>query len=168
MAIKMKNLYFRTLLTTLLLMLSLSASAAGSRLFRISRSLNSNVVCYDVQLVGGMLNQKQPINVYWINNETKPARKKELNAIERKMAFGYKVISASGQTAKVALAASPQRIITVTKRGGTWVALANINGKECVLTEIYVKAKGAMSVDYLELKGKPIAGGTEIKEKLKP
>lgn len=115
-----------------------------------------------------MLNQKQPINVYWINNETKPARKKELNAIERKMAFGYKVISASGQTAKVALAASPQRIITVTKRGGTWVALANINGKECVLTEIYVKAKGAMSVDYLELKGKPTAGGTEIKEKLKP
>lgn len=164
----MKNLYFRFILTTLLFWLTLGASAAGTRLFHVLRSLNSNIVCYDIQLTGSGLNMQKPIKVYWINNETKPARTKELNAVERKMAFGYKVISASVSTAKVALAAYPGRPITVTKRGNTWVALININGKECVLTEIYVKSKGTMSVEYLELRGKATVGGAVMKEKLKP
>lgn len=158
-----------TLLLTLLLTLSANvANAAGTRLFKVSRSLNRNIVCYDVQLAGSNLNTKAPISVYWINNEDHPGTKKDLNAIERRMAFGYKVVSALATQAKVTLAAYPQRPITVCKHNGKWVALITINGKECVLTEIYVKTKSAMSVDYLELHGTQVQGGGVQKEKLKP
>lgn len=158
-----------TLLLTLLLALSATvANAAGTRLFKVSRSLNRNVVCYDVQLAGSGLDTKAPVNVYWVNGEDHPGTKKDLNAIERRMAFGYKVVSASAAQAKVTLAAYPQRPITVCKQGGKWVALIAINGKECVLTEIYVKTKSAMSVEYLELRGTQVQGGAVQKEKLKP
>lgn len=166
--ISMKSRLSTLFLTLLLALTATVANAAGTRLFKVTRSLNRNIVCYDVQLTGSNINTKAPVSVYWINNEDHPGTKKDLNAIERKMAFGYKVVSASATQAKVTLAAYPQRPITISKRNGKWVALITINGKECVLTEIYVKSKGAMSVEYLELRGTQTQGGATQKEKLKP
>lgn len=164
----MKTRLSTILLTLILAFTATMANAAGTRLFKVSRSLNRNIVCYDAQFTGNNLNTKVPISVYWINNEDHPGTKKDLNAIERRMAFGYSVVSASATQAKVTLAAYPQRPITICKRNGKWVALISINGKECVLTEIYVKSKGAMSVEYLELRGTQTQGGAAQKEKLKP
>ena len=39
------------------------------RLFHISRSINRNLVCYDVNLVGGKLDKEKPLSVYWVNRE---------------------------------------------------------------------------------------------------
>lgn len=163
----------KTRLSILLLFLLLAlpasvASAAGARLFKVTRSLNSNIVCYDVQLSGNSLDTKSPISVYWIINEGRPGTKKDLNAIERRLAYGYKVVSAQGSQAKVTLAAYPKRPVTVCKQGDKWVALITINGKECVLTDIYVKTKSAVSVEYIELRGTQVQGGAVQKEKLKP
>lgn len=165
---KVKKRHYTLLIALLLALIATEAAAAGTRLFKVSRSLKRNIVCYDAQLAGNNLNIKTPLSVYWINNEDHPGTKKDLNAIERRMAFGYKVVSAQATQAKVTLAAYPQRPITVCKHNGKWVALITINGKECVLTEIYVKTKSAMSVDYLELHGTQVQGGGVQKEKLKP
>lgn len=164
----MKTKFYTLFIMFLLAFWTDVANAAGTRLFKVSRSLNRNIVCYDAQLAGGNLDTKTPISVYWINNEDYPGTKKELNAIERRMAFGYKVVSAQATQAKVTLAAYPSRPITVCKHGGKWAALVSINGKECVLTEIYVKSKGAMSVEFLELRGTQVKDGAVQKEKLKP
>lgn len=164
----MKSRLTTLLITLILACTATTANAAGTPLFKVLRSLNRNIVCYDAMLNGGNLNTKTPINVYWINNEDHPGTKKELNAIERRMAFGYKVVTASATQAKVTLAAYPSRPITVCKQGGKWVALISINGKECKLNEIYVKTKSAMSVEYLELRGTQVQGGATQKERLKP
>lgn len=163
-----KTRLYTLFLTLFLAFIATAANAAGTRLFKVARSLNHNIVCYDVQLAGNGLNTKAPISVYWINNEKQPGTKKELNAIERRMAYGYKVVSAQATQAQVTLAAYSKRPITVCKQDGKWVALVNINGKECVLTEIYVKTKSAVSVEYLELRGTQVQDGSAQKEKLKP
>ena len=164
----MKTAIIRTLLAIVLFATAATAGAAGSRLFHIARSLNRNIVCYDVQLAGGQLDQKRPIHVYWHNNEDHPGRESDISAMERKLAYGYNVKSVSAQEAVVALTAYGKRTIKICKQGGKWVALININGKECQLSHIYVKTKTAVSVDYIELHGKPTAGGPAQKETIRP
>lgn len=158
--------YFRFLILGLFMTLSLSLGAA-SRLFHISRSVNKNIVCYDVQMKNGALDLEKPIHVYWHNNEDRPGAEDELSAIQRKMAYGYKVKTTGTNEATVVLTAYGKRTIKVCKRSGKWVALININGKECYLSEIYVKCKGPMSVEYVELRGKAVNGGSKQIEKVK-
>lgn len=162
----MKTIITRSLLLLLLWITTLGTHAAGDRLFRIDRSLNKNIVVYDVQLKGGGLDTKNPINVYWLRNQTQEGLVKELSMIERKLAFGYKVVSASPTEATVTLTACSKRKIKVTKRSGKWVATVTINGKECILDHIYVKSKGSMAVEYIELHGKTLNGGVLQKERM--
>ena len=65
------------------------------RLFHIARSVNKNLVCYDVNLRDGKLDTHDPLNVYWVNREKHPGETNGLSYIQRKMAYGYKLISAS-------------------------------------------------------------------------
>lgn len=160
------NKYLQHLLFAFFLMFSLGAGAAN-RLFHISRSVNKNIVCYDAQLKNGALDVAQPIHVYWHNNEDRPGAEDELSAVQRKMAYGYKVKASGANEATVTLTAYGKRSIKVCKRSGKWVALITINGKECVLNEIYVKCKGALSVDYVELRGKSLSDGAKMTEKVK-
>ena len=161
-----KNRIFRAILLVMLTTLALSAEAAN-RLFHISRSLNANIVCYDANVTGGALNTKEPIHVYWHNNCARPGEEYELTAIQRRMAFGYKVKAASKTEATVALTAYDKRTMKICKRDGKWVALLTINGKECILKEIYVKAKSSISVDWIELRGTAVKGGATMTEKVK-
>lgn len=162
----MKTIINRLLLCLLLCGTALGADAAGDRLFRIERSLNKNIVVYDAQLKGNGLDTKNPINVYWLRNQTQEGLVKELSMIERKLAFGYKVVSASPTEATVTLTACSKRKIKVAKRSGKWTATVTINGKECILDHIYVKSKGSMAVEYIELHGKTLNGGVAQKERM--
>lgn len=158
----------RKLLLFIALCIALALQAKGPRLFHISRSLNKNIVCYDARVSGGKIDAKNPIHVYWQNNEERPGEEDELNALQRRLAFGYKVKSAGGNEACVALVAYGKRPIRVCQRDKKWVALVEINGHECRLREIYVKAKGAMSVEYIELRGTATADGKQQKETIRP
>lgn len=44
------------------------------RLFHIARSVNKNLVCYDVNLRDGKLDTHDPLNVYWVNREKHPGK----------------------------------------------------------------------------------------------
>ena len=100
--------------------------------------------------------------------EERPGEEDELNALQRRLAFGYKVKSAGGNEACVALVAYGKRPLRICQRDKKWVALVEINGRECRLREIYVKAKGAMSVEYIELRGTATADGKQQKETIRP
>lgn len=158
----------RHILLIFLAALTLTANAAGNRLFQITRSLNRNIVCYDLNLAGGSINTKNPIHVYWENHEAHPGQTSELTLVQRKMAFGYTTKSASANEAVVVLTAYPKRNVRISKQNGKWVATTTINGKECRLTEIYAKAKNAVTVEYIELRGKATADGSTQKETIKP
>lgn len=140
----------------------------AQRLFHIARSLNKNIVCYDVNTVNGKLDTKNPIHVYWHNNEDKPGVEEELSALQRRLAYGYKVRSTGQNEAYVSLTAYNKRQMRICQQGKTWIAVIKINGQDCRLKELYVKTKGPMSVEYVELRGTPLTGGKQISERIKP
>ena len=140
----------------------------AQRLFHIARSLNKNIVCYDVNTVNGKLDTKNPIHVYWHNNEDKPGVEEELSALQRRLAYGYKVRSTGQNEAHVSLTAYNKRQMRICQQGKTWIAVIKINGQDCRLKELYVKTKGPMSVEYVELRGTPLTGGKQISERIKP
>ena len=140
----------------------------AQRLFHIARSLNKNIVCYDVNTVNGKLDTKNPIHVYWHNNEDKPGVEEELNALQRRLAYGYKVRSTGQNEAHVSLTAYNKRQMRICQQGKTWIAVIKINGQDCRLKELYVKTKGPMSVEYVKLRGTPHTGSKQISERIKP
>lgn len=71
------------------------------RLFHIARSLNRNLVCYDANQANGKLDTKEPVKVYWLNREKEPGKTNGLSFIQKKMAYGYKVVSVAEHTCTI-------------------------------------------------------------------
>lgn len=138
------------------------------RLFHISRSLNRNLVCYDVNLEGGVLNSKEPLTIYWLNREENPGKTNGLNYIQRKMAYGYKLVSKGEDYSIISLTAYSGRTMKVCKHKEKYVCLVDINGESAILSFIYVKAKTSNSllVEYVELNGVDIQTGELLKERV--
>lgn len=160
-----------------LLMISVSVLAqpgtnntypTAERIFHIERSKNKNIVCYDVNQVDGKLNTKKPLVVYWIDREEEPGLRKELNAIQRQMAYGYKVLSEGNDSAEVTLTAYSGRTLTIRKSGDKYVCFVTIAGQQAVLHHLYVKAKNgnSLSVEYVELAGTTVDTRQPVSEKI--
>ena len=115
------------------------------RLFHIARSVNKNLVCYDVNLRDGKLD------------------------IQRKMAYGYKLISASDNACVCSLTAYPSRQLTITKRDSRYVCYITINNQQAILQSLYVKAssKNPLSVEYVELQGISVATNQPVTERVR-
>lgn len=63
-------------------------SKTSNSLFYIQRNHNKNTIVYDANFdKNGNLNQKKPINVYWIRFEEE-SQKMELRSLEKWMVFG--------------------------------------------------------------------------------
>ena len=115
------------------------------RLFHIARSVNKNLVCYDVNLRDGKLD------------------------IQRKMAYGYKLISESDNACVCSLTAYPSRQLTITKRDSRYVCYITINNQQAILQSLYVKAssKNPLSVEYVELQGISVATNQPVTERVR-
>ncbi len=139
------------------------------RLFYIARSKNNNLVCYDVNLQDGKLNTKHPLNVYWLNREKNPGKTNGLSVIEDKFAYGYKLISEGDDTCEITLNAYPKRPLTISKKGGKYVCLMEIDKHIATLNSLYVKAKpnNSISVEYVELQGNALDTQQSVSERVK-
>lgn len=144
------------------------SKAEAQRLFHISRSINKNWVCYDVNQKGNKLNMDDPIHVYWHNNSDNPGHENELSFFQRKMAYGYKIISTGKNEATVRLTAYKKRGMKICLYKGKWMAQATINGKLCQLKEIQVKTKegNSLKVLYIRLLGTALADGSHQMEQI--
>lgn len=141
----------------------------AGRLFHIARSVNKNLVCYDVNLTDGKLNTKDPLNIYWVNREKHPGETNGLSYIQRKMAYGYKLISANEEACVCSLTAYPSRQLTITRRDSRYVCYITIDNQKAVLQSLYVKAnpKNPLSVEYVELRGTSVATNQPVTEKVR-
>lgn len=166
-------------LCTLLWLTSVPAYAQGAdagstyptpdRLFHIARSLNRNLVCYDANQTNGKLDTKEPVKVYWLNREKEPGKTNGLSLIEKKMAYGYKVISVSEDACTITLTAYKDRQLTVCREGNRFVCRVRIDDKPSTLQSLYVKAspKNSLSVEYVELQGVTIDTGKTVTERVR-
>ncbi len=134
-----------------------STKATPERLFHIARSLNRNLVCYDVRLTNGKLDSKEPVNVYWLNREENPGKTNGISFFQER-AYGYKVIqkgSKEEDNCVISLYAYPKKELNICKRNGKYVCLVSIDNKQSILQSLYVKANpnNPLKVEYVELFG---------------
>lgn len=137
------------------------------RLFYIARSLNRNLVCYDANLKEGKLDLEAPVEVYWLNRTDRPGHTNGLNFIQRKLAYGYKVVQREDDACQIVLSAY-ERNISIRKDQGRYQAFVDIQGAPARLVSLYVKTKpnNSMSVEYVELQGYAVSTGKWITERI--
>jgi len=166
----------RTLLTSLLLLLTLQAGGAladdltAQRLFHIERNTNANIVVYDAMVLpNGNLREKDPVEVYWVRLAEEGQRKK-LKGIEKKLAYGFKVESREGNRLMLDMVADVGRTVEVGLHDDVYRAFMTIDGHRALLDRIYIFAEGSFKpkVKYLELFGVDVETGGDLYEKLEP
>ena len=88
------------------LLLSVAAQAITiprDHVFVFERNTNTNYVCYDINLQDGKLNSKDPLKIYWVlGGET---RIEGLTYLDRKMAYGIKVVEEKEDEATIHMTA---------------------------------------------------------------
>jgi hypothetical protein len=141
------------------------------QLFYVQRSPNSNTVIYAARLDDkGNLNLSAPVEAFWRKFNI-DGSKQPLNFIERMIAYGVKLDRAkAGQPVTFAIAALPQRKITVSLDGDHRPqALMQIGNHRVKVAYVYlhVVEGGLMpSVPDLDVFGTDIASGKAIHEHL--
>jgi hypothetical protein len=155
---------------SLLIVTTFGAFAAEpeARLFRFERSTNRNYICYDVCQTDGRLDLKNPIHVYWIRAEEDGAQK-ELSFIQRKLAFGYKVVSRGDNEVCIHLTAYDKLLIRICQHNGRWMALATIAGEEAQLTRLFaqMRSPNSLHVEHVDLFGRSLATGKALTERIR-
>jgi hypothetical protein len=145
-----------------------AAAQTVQPLFYIDRSLNANIVRYDVQLnSNGTLDEKEPVIVYWLLN-AKDGRREDLSYIDRTRAYGIKVKpSVTKGEYLLTIVSFKDRSIRVFMSDGIARAEMNINGSPAFLEKVFIQANGAFSKpQYIEFHGKDIKTGEERVEKV--
>ncbi|MCL2389831.1 MAG: DUF4833 domain-containing protein [Endomicrobia bacterium] len=137
-------------------------------LFHIERNKNTNIVQYDANVNNGVIDSKNPIDVYWILHASRGQRA-ELSSFERR-AFGFTVKYNEGGYFDLALNAVPDRNIKVFMVNGEPKAKILINGEEVFLTKVYVSARsnliGIPRVSFYTIYGTDVNTGNEVSERI--
>ena len=162
----------RLFLAVLLLLapctLTFAIDIPKEHVFVFERSTNANYVCYDINLKDGAFCQKEPLKAYWVLGGGK--RIEGLTFLDRKMAFGIKVISSTKDEASVHMTAYKDLSIRICKRKGKWVGIIKVNGHEIVLQKMFAQMKPHFSVkcEYIEIIGTDAETGEKRCERLLP
>ena len=147
---------------------SMAITIPKDHIFVFERNTNSNYVCYDINLKDGKLDAKEPLKAYWVlGHET---RIEPLTFLDRKMAFGVKVLQATDDEALVHLTAYKDLKIRLCKRGGKWIGVVVIGGRELILEKMFAQMKAPVNVkcEYVDIFGTDGKTGEKRRERITP
>lgn len=144
--------------------------APARRLFVIERSVNTNIVAYDVNMVPGrLINRERPVDAYWIMRE-QGGRREELNYFERNRAYGFDIEPVrEGRHYRMAIRSFSERPISVVLEKDGPRAIIDINRRPSYLSRIYIESRGSSNlpvVDHVMLFGVDTANGRLLREKI--
>ena len=154
----------------LLLAVSLYADKT-SNLFVIERSKNANVVNYDAVLTDdGKINEKKPIDAYWLLYAEKNGEREELSAFDKK-AYGFQTTyNKEKGNFDFTLKAVKEKPMVLDLYNNVPKAVIKINDVDCFLEKVYIESKdgalGIPKVSYYELFGKEVATGKDQQQKI--
>ena len=156
----------------LLFMLGINICAEKtSNLFVIERSKNANVVEYDAILTDdGKINEKTPMEAYWLLYAYKNGEREELSAFDRK-AYGFKVKQEKGaKSFNVVLKSVKDKPMILGLYDGVAKIVIKINNVDCFLNKVYIESKdgafGIPKVSYYELFGSEVKTGNLQQQKI--
>ena len=164
----MKHFLLSALLCILTALPALSIDIPKEHIFVFERNSNSNYVCYDINLDGDNLNAKEPLQTYWVLGQE--TRMEPLTFLDRKMAFGVKVVKATEQEATVHLTAYKALKIRLCRHEGKWVGIVNLNGRTIILEKMFAQMKPPMYVkcEYVDIHGTDLKTGQKVRERINP
>jgi hypothetical protein len=145
----------------------------GNRLFTILRNKDSNEIIYEVNPdKNGGLNQKNPINIYWIKHN-KGSRKETLSMLEKKLAYGINYQKINTETTHFQLVSYPNKTLILKKfENEKFKVLADINGEQAELTKLFIHINGGTfllpKITSIEIHGINIHDRKNTKEIIRP
>lgn len=141
--------------------------------FYVQRTPNTNTIMYELNLKNGVLNEDNPIHVYWIRY-TEGGGTQELSYIQRKFAYGVKTSKIADDKFKLLFAAYDKVPLYLMKStAGIYHTYVELDGKMIVLKRLYIRIDPggtfwAPNVKYVEFKGADVATGKEVIKRINP
>ncbi|MEL6122560.1 MAG: DUF4833 domain-containing protein [Bacteroidota bacterium] len=130
-------------------------------LFYIQRNQNEDAIVYRVNRTsGGLISRDLPMDAYWIKF-TNGGERRELNAIQSKLAYGYESEMISPELFRFRFVAYKSLQFYIAKKEDQYIAQCEMEGEIVQLDNIYVYALefGVFpDVKYIELYGERADG----------
>ncbi|TXK37341.1 DUF4833 domain-containing protein [Pontibacter qinzhouensis] len=142
-------------------------------LYYVQRDPNANTVVYELnQSAKGVLNEEEPVHVFWIRY-AEGGERKELNYVQKKFAYGLNTKKLAKDNYELKFVCYNKLALHLRKaKDGNYHVYAKINGQEAVLERVFVRVEGGTfwvpNVLYVELRGKNAATGKPVTERFKP
>jgi hypothetical protein len=140
-------------------------------LFVIERSKNANVVKYDAVLnAQGKIDEKKPIDAYWLLYAEKNGKREELSAFDKK-AYGYQTTynKEKGSFDFVLKAVKEKPMLLKLYKKVPKVVI-KINDIDCFLEKVYIESEdgalGIPKVIFYQLFGKEVSTGKPQQQKI--
>jgi len=142
-------------------------------LFYVQRTPNTNTIMYELNMKDGVLNEDNPVHVYWIRY-AEGGKTAELSFIQRKFAYGVKVSRIASEKYKLLFAAYDKIPFYLMKStAGIYHTYVELDGKMIVLNRLYIRIDPggtfwAPNVKYVEFKGIEVGTGKEFIKRINP
>ncbi len=142
-------------------------------LFYVQRTPNTNTIMYELNTKNGVLDDKDPIHIYWIRYANGGGIE-ELSYIQRKFAYGVKTSKVATDKYKVLFAAYDKIPFYLMKSSaGIFHTYVELDGRMIVLNRLYIKIDPggtfwAPNVKYVEFKGLEVGTGKEVIKRINP
>ena len=141
------------------------------QLFYLQRTSNTNTIVYELNYKNGVLNESNPVHVFWIRY-TEKGQKAELSWIQRTFAYGVRIKRQADSSYRVRLVSYAGYSMYLRKGpDGKHRLYAPINGHMMILNRVFVKITGGSmwspDIEYFELSGTDPATGKPVSERKK-
>jgi len=144
----------------------------SNQLFYLQRDPNTNTIVCQLNLDSeGKVDQKTPVNVFWIRY-TEGAKRTELNFIQRKFAYGItsKQISADKHELRF-VSYSKYPMYLMKGKDKKYHVFSKVANRQAILNSIYVHIDGGTfwvpNVVYVEFKATDPDTGEQLTERIK-
>lgn len=163
--------FLMSILAAVLLCGTLLAANEKEHVLVFERSTNTNYICYDINLQkDGQLNTAEPLTSYWMLDEGTWWSTEGLTYLDKKMAFGVKVVSSKENEAVIHLTAYKALKMRICKYKGKWAALIKVNGREMVVEKFFAQMMNppfSIRCRHVDIYGTDLKTGEKCRERIK-
>ncbi|WP_423148327.1 DUF4833 domain-containing protein [Rubrolithibacter danxiaensis] len=151
---------------------SLPSPKGNNLLFYLQRDPDANTVIYELNYrKDGTPHPSIPVKGSWIRY-SENGQHKDLNAIERKFAYGIQSKAIADNEYEIKLVSYKKQPMYLKRtETGKYVIYTNINKQELLLKRVFVRVNGGSfwfpKVEYIELAGIETSSGKEVIHRIK-
>jgi hypothetical protein len=143
----------------------------NNQLFFIQRDPNINTLIYELNQKNGVLNEDEPVHVFWIRYAEK-GQHDDLTYIQRNFAYGVKTKMISKENYEIRFVSYKKKTMYLKKLADNkFYVFTDINKKQAILKQVFIRVNGGSfwvpNIEYIELKGIDPSSGIEVIERMK-